>query len=109
MSNKHTILLIVVNLLATVYEIGGFVFVGEIKVRRALLFLSLYLLAVPTMAMCDDASVVKPQVVQLTSRDYVDQSVAPKVDTSEKAIQTMAGTYNVSGRLDVPTPALPEI
>lgn len=77
--------------------------------RRALLFLSLYLLAVPTMAMCDDASVTNPQIVQLTSRDYVDQSVAPKVDTSEKAEQTMAGKYTVSGRLDVATPALPEI
>lgn len=81
---------------------------GENQVRRALLFLSLYLLAVPTMAMCDDVA-AEPQVVELTSRSYVDESLKPKVDTSANANQTMAGTYNVSGRLDVATPALPEI
>ncbi len=76
--------------------------------KKQLFLLCLIILAIPGMAVCDDV-VAEPQVVELTSRGYVDESLKPKVDTSANANQTMAGTYNVSGRLDVVTPALPEI
>lgn len=43
----------------------------------------------------------------VASTQYVQNSVATKVDTSANANQTMAGTYTVSGTLMVPTPPLP--
>lgn len=43
----------------------------------------------------------------LASTTYVDTRTTTKVDVSESANQTMAGTYTVSGTLIVPTPPLP--
>ena len=40
---------------------------------------------------------------------YVDRNVAGRVDTASNANQTMAGTYTVSGTLEVPTPTLPPV
>ena len=44
----------------------------------------------------------------IASSQYVDTAVSTRVDTSEKANQTMAGSYTVSGELIVPTQPLPE-
>ena len=44
----------------------------------------------------------------IASMSYVEDAVAPKVDTAATANQTMAGSYTVSGTMAVPTPALPE-
>ena len=46
-------------------------------------------------------------LANVASAQYVQESVATKVDTSANANQTMAGTYTVSGTLMVPTPPLP--
>lgn len=43
----------------------------------------------------------------IASTTYVNTANAGKVDISASANQTMAGTYTVSGTLDVPTPPLP--
>lgn len=43
----------------------------------------------------------------IASAQYVQNSVATKVDTSSTANQTMAGNYTVSGSFKVPTPPLP--
>ena len=43
----------------------------------------------------------------VASAQYVQNSVATKVDTSANANQTMAGSYTVSGSFRVPTPPLP--
>lgn len=49
----------------------------------------------------------------IASKEYVEQKIESKVDTTETANQTMAGTYTVSGSLTVtgafkvPTPPLP--
>ena len=43
----------------------------------------------------------------VVSAEYVQQTVSTKVDVSENASQTMAGSYTVSGTLLVPTPPLP--
>jgi hypothetical protein len=45
----------------------------------------------------------------IASSQYVDSAVSTRVDTSEKANQTMAGSYTVSGEFNVPTPPLPEL
>ena len=45
----------------------------------------------------------------IASSQYVDTAVSTRVDTSEKANQTMAGSYTVSGEFNVPTPPLPEL
>ena len=45
----------------------------------------------------------------IASKEYVEQKTESKVDTTETANQTMAGTYTVSGTLIVPTPPLPSI
>lgn len=39
--------------------------------------------------------------------DYVKQQSETKVDTSASSVQTMAGSYTVSGSFKVPTPPLP--
>lgn len=44
---------------------------------------------------------------ELPSVSYVQEAVETKVDTSATANQTMAGTYNVTGVMTVPTPPLP--
>jgi hypothetical protein len=44
----------------------------------------------------------------IASSQYVDTAVSTRVDTSESANQTMAGSYTVSGELIVPTQPLPE-
>ena len=44
----------------------------------------------------------------IASSQYVDSAVSTRVDTSENAQQTMAGSYTVSGELIVPTQPLPE-
>lgn len=44
---------------------------------------------------------------ELPSVSYVQDAVETKVDTSATANQTMAGTYNVTGVMTVPTPPLP--
>ena len=46
-------------------------------------------------------------LANVVSAQYVQESVATKVDTSANANQTMAGTYTVSGTLMGPTPPLP--
>lgn len=43
----------------------------------------------------------------IASIEYVNKSSNNKVDISESANQTMAGTYTISGTLVVPTPPLP--
>lgn len=43
----------------------------------------------------------------LAGTQYVEESIATKVDTSASANQTMAGTYTVTGSFDVPTQPLP--
>ncbi len=64
-------------------------------------FLAFLLLAVPFVAAADE----------MASTDwvagYVNHTTQNKVDVSETANQTMAGTYTVSGTLIVPTPPLP--
>lgn len=45
--------------------------------------------------------------VAVASTQYVQESVADRVDTSADANQTMSGTYTVDGVLVVPTPPLP--
>ena len=45
----------------------------------------------------------------IASSQYVDSAVSTRVDTSENANQTMAGSYTVSGEFNVPTPPLPEL
>ena len=45
----------------------------------------------------------------IPTTSYVDGAVATRVDTSSDANQTMAGTYNVSGTMTVPTPPLPAV
>ena len=45
----------------------------------------------------------------IPSTAYVNGAVQTRVDTSESANQTMAGTYNVSGTMTVPTPPLPVV
>ena len=45
----------------------------------------------------------------IPSTAYVNGAVSTRVDTSESANQTMAGTYNVSGTMTVPTPPLPVV
>ena len=44
---------------------------------------------------------------ELPSVSYVQEAVETKVDTSATANQTMAGTYNVTVVMTVPTPPLP--
>ncbi len=39
--------------------------------------------------------------------EYVSQQGKTKVDTSASSVQTMAGSYTVSGSFKVPTPPLP--
>ena len=46
---------------------------------------------------------------EIPSTAYVNGAVSTRVDTSESANQTMAGTYNVSGTMTVPTPPLPVV
>ena len=70
----------------------GFSFWG-IKLRRFVLF---FILFIPYGAWAD-----------LASTTYVETRTTTKVDVSETANQTMAGTYTVSGTFVVPTPALP--
>ena len=62
---------------------------------RSLLF-AFFILYAPVVARADIASTT-----------YVNTANAGKVDISASANQTMAGTYTVSGTLDVPTPPLP--
>lgn len=62
--------------------------------RRA--YLLLFILITPHVVWANVASV-----------QYVHESVSSKVDTSQSANQTMAGTYTVSGSFKVPTPPLP--
>ena len=50
-----------------------------------------------------------PALAGVASSQYVQESVATRVDTSANANQTMAGTYTVSGTLVVPTPPLPPL
>lgn len=45
----------------------------------------------------------------VASTNYVEGAIQTRVDISAKANQTMAGTYNVSGTLTVPTPPLPAL
>lgn len=56
----------------------------------------LVVLMAPCGALCD-----------IASAQYVQDSVATKVDTSSTANQTMSGNYTVSGSFKVPTPPLP--
>lgn len=51
--------------------------------------------------------VAMPARADIASTTYVNTATTSKVDVSSTATQTMAGTYTVSGTLDVPTPALP--
>lgn len=60
-----------------------------------MLFL-LVVLMMPCASLCD-----------IASTQYVQNSVATKVDTSPTANQTMSGNYTVSGSFKVPTPPLP--
>ena len=46
---------------------------------------------------------------EIPSTAYVNGAISTRVDTSESANQTMAGTYNVSGTMTVPTPPLPVV
>lgn len=46
---------------------------------------------------------------EIASTTYVETHTTTKVDISENANQTMAGTYAVSGTFVVPTPALPTV
>lgn len=50
---------------------------------------------------------VMPAYADIASTTYVDTHIEDKVGTSSTANQTMAGTYTVSGTLNVPTPPLP--
>lgn len=45
----------------------------------------------------------------VASTNYVEGAIQTRVALSETANQTMAGTYNVSGTLTVPTPPLPAV
>ncbi len=45
--------------------------------------------------------------ITVATAQYVQESVATRVDTSATANQTMEGNYTVSGTLVVPTPPLP--
>ncbi len=48
-------------------------------------------------------------LAEIPTTNYVNGAVATRVDTSATANQTMAGTYNVSGTMTVPTPPLPAV
>ena len=92
----HAILYIVLKLQPL--EIFSVVFcltkMGEFM-RGIVLFLCLFF---PTTIFAD-----------IPSTAYVNGAVSTRVDTSESANQTMAGTYNVSGTMTVPTPPLPVV
>lgn len=45
----------------------------------------------------------------IASTKYVNTAIETRVDTSESSNQTLAGTYNVSGTMTVPTPPLPTL
>ena len=46
--------------------------------------------------------------VSLASPEYVRNMIEKRVDTSEGAVQKLEGTYTVEGKMEVPTPALPD-
>lgn len=49
-----------------------------------------------------------PATASVASGEYVRAQTETKVDAAPDSRNTMAGEYNVTGHLTVPTPALPE-
>ena len=45
----------------------------------------------------------------IPSTNYVNGAIETRVGISESTNQTLAGTYNVSGTMTVPTPPLPAV
>ena len=45
----------------------------------------------------------------VASTNYVNGAIETRVGISESTNQTLAGTYNVSGTMTVPTPPLPAL
>ena len=76
-------------------------------------FLIFMLLFIPFMALPAMANIPSTAYVQQQIASQIADSVSTKVDTSATATQTMAGTYTVSGTLNltgvatVETPPLP--
>ena len=75
-----------------------FCFLGGI-LRRLKIFFCLYFILLSNVCLA----------VGIASTNYVEGAIQTRVDISAKANQTMAGTYNVSGTLTVPTPPLPAL
>ena len=76
-------------------------------------FLIFMLMFIPFMALPAMANIPSTAYVQQQIANQIADSVSTKVDTSATATQTMAGTYTVSGTLNltgvatVETPPLP--
>ena len=75
-----------------------FLFLGKV-LQRLKIFFCLYFISLSNVCLA----------VGIASTNYVEGAIQTRVDISAKANQTMAGTYNVSGTLTVPTPPLPAV
>ena len=75
-----------------------FCFFGGIG-RRLKIFFCLYFILLSNVCLA----------VGVASTNYVEGAIQTRVGISESTNQTLAGTYNVSGTMTVPTPPLPAL